>query len=149
MQPLYAVDQKVSSENAVKPSTGNQSLTVDLSNREGPPPQKETAARLGQPDGGKTIGKAENLQRESYSDRGAFATANSARVAADVAWLRRHLIADCGELLASLGVSLAEAAWRGDDVMTEAHLRQIIATTKAAAKTFREIAPTATVGGEQ
>jgi hypothetical protein len=103
--------------------------------------QNETAAPAGHRNGGETVIEAAKLQCEKYPAVPANATANSA-----VAWLRRDAIAECGDLIASLGVSLAEAAYRGTDATCEATLRQIIATTRTACQTFRELAPTSKGG---
>jgi hypothetical protein len=80
--------------------------------------------------------KASNFQGGNYP----AAPQNATKIAADVAWLNREFIAECGDLIASLGVSLSEAAYRGSDATCEVTLRQIIATTKAACSIFREIA---------
>ncbi|MEK4033715.1 hypothetical protein WOC76_15480 [Methylocystis sp. IM3] len=102
------------------------------SKSESPPRDKENAAPLEQRDGKeKVIQSTQNYQRAQQ-----FASAPGHFDA-----LRRELIIECGELIASLGLSLAEAAWRGDDRLTEAHLRQLIAATRAACATFREIVP--------
>ncbi len=39
-------------------------------------------------------------------------------------WGYRNALQELGDLLASLGVSLAEAAYRGDDIATIAHIKQ-------------------------
>ncbi len=39
-------------------------------------------------------------------------------------WLFRGALEEFGDLLASLGVSIAEAAWRGHDAATLVHVRQ-------------------------
>lgn len=103
--------------------------------------QKETAAHVGRMDGGETVVEAAKLHGKKYPAAPANATANSA-----VAWLCRDAIAECGDLIASLGVSLAEAAYRGSDATCEATLRQIIATTRTACQTFRELSPAKTEG---
>lgn len=74
---------------------------------------------------------------------------NKNRVGEDALWLRREFIVECGDIVASLGIALAEAAWRGSDVTVETTLRQIIAATKTACATFREIAPVSNEGGRQ
>jgi hypothetical protein len=54
-------------------------------------------------------------------------------------WLYRDAVAEYAAILESLSVSLREAAYRGADALAEAHMRQIIETTKATAATVREL----------
>jgi hypothetical protein len=144
MQPRSAANQFLTSSRAVKPATGNQSLTSELSNRDNGIPQKEIAAPAATGRGDENHQEVAKLQGENYPTAASDATANSA-----AAWLRRDLIAECGDLISSLGVSLAEAAYRGSDATCEATLRQIIATTRTACQTFRELAPASIEGGAQ
>jgi hypothetical protein len=109
-----------------------------LSNQKHAPPQIEIAAPLEQRDGKERI----NQSKQSYRRTQRRASAPTA-----LDRLRRELIIECGDLIASLGASLVEAAWREDDRETEAHLRQVIAAMRAAGATFREIVP-AEDGGE-
>ena len=50
---------------------------------------------------------------------------STAAVREALQWGYRDALGEHGELLASLGVSLAEAAWRGDDVTLRAHVVQV------------------------
>jgi hypothetical protein len=103
-----------------------------LSNQKHAPPQKENAAPLEQRDGEERIIKtAQNYRR----------TQRRTSAPNPLDRLRRELIIECGDLIASLGVTLVEAAWREDDRETEALLRQVIAAMRAAGATFREIVP--------
>lgn len=67
----------------------------------------------------------------------------------DGLWLRRDFIRESGSIIASLGVSLAEAAWRGSDLTIEATLRQIIAVVKATATTAKEVLALSNADGQQ
>jgi hypothetical protein len=49
---------------------------------------------------------------------------NPAAVREALQWGYRDALREHGELLESLGVSLREAAWRGDDVTLRAHVVQ-------------------------
>ncbi|MCC3245098.1 hypothetical protein LG047_07170 [Methylocystis sp. WRRC1] len=60
-------------------------------------------------------------------------------VSRDADWIRRDALCEYASVLESLAVSLGEAAYRGADTLAEMHLRQIIATTRTATATFREI----------
>ena len=68
-------------------------------------------------------------------------------VSNDSVWLRREFIYESGAIISSLGVSLAEAAWRGSDVTVEATLRQIIAVVKSTTATTKELLALSNVGG--
>lgn len=57
----------------------------------------------------------------------------------DAIWMRRDAIREYGDIIASLGVSLAEAAYRGSDATAEITLKQIIEATRTACATFREL----------
>jgi hypothetical protein len=105
---------------------------ADCSQRR-PPPENESAATTGIVDGAETAKGYQNLQDEKYA-----APAASASVA-DVKWMRRDAIREFADILASLAVSLGEAAYVGSDHLIEAHTRQAIATVKATAQTVREL----------
>jgi hypothetical protein len=47
------------------------------------------------------------------------------RAPADQAkWQARDTLREQGDLLASLGISIGEAAWRGDDMMVGKHVKE-------------------------
>jgi hypothetical protein len=57
----------------------------------------------------------------------------------DADWLRRDALVEYAGLIASLAVSLEEAAMRGSDTLAAFHLRQIVTVAKAASQTMAEI----------
>jgi len=57
----------------------------------------------------------------------------------DIAWLRRRAIEEQGDIIASLGVSLREAAFRGSDATIAMTLRELIVVIKATTATVREL----------
>jgi hypothetical protein len=103
-----------------------------LSNLAGLPSPKENAAPLEQRDGEERVIKTAHNYRRTQRRTSAPNPLDR---------LRRELIIECGDLIASLGVTLVEAAWREDDRETEALLRQVIAAMRAAGATFREFVP--------
>ncbi|RTL86888.1 MAG: hypothetical protein EKK29_08030 [Hyphomicrobiales bacterium] len=99
---------------------------------QGSPPQKENAAPLEQRDGKEKVFQS----TQNYQETPQFASAPD-----NLDDIRRAAIGECAELVISLGLSIKEAVFRRDDRFTEAHLAQLIAVTRAACATFREISP--------
>jgi len=64
---------------------------------------------------------------------------DSARVQAALQWLYRDALQEHGDLLASMGVSLREAAYQGRDALAGAHLREARLVVIEAIKTYREL----------
>ena len=138
MQPPRAADQSLIASKVVKPATGNQRLTADLSNR-GSPPEKQTAAPTGIGSGGENglARQAKSGGEDNPEQRiGARRSADY-----DAELIALDAVIDFAGVLCQQSAALLAAAASADLAATEAHLWTCKRVLTAAIASWREAVP--------